>query len=154
MDRALPSEGNISQITNQDIDQSPERIIEHKKVNKCFAGISRIKKETKTTIASTDIDGKICPANKEQNVFSTLKQNKVVIDGVQYHSCHQREYKTKRFDNLNNPCNQCKYKATDKPSLRKHIRPIHEGQRYPCDRCDYKATQTGNLRIHKLKYHV
>ena len=70
MDRAIPSEGNISQITNQEIDQSPERIIEHKKVNKCFAGISRIKKETKTTIASTEIDEKMCPANKEQNIFS------------------------------------------------------------------------------------
>ena len=51
------------------------------------------------------------------------------------------------------PCVKCDYKATERGSLRQHIKSIHEGERYPCKKCDYKATQKGSLRQHIKSIH-
>ena len=48
---------------------------------------------------------------------------------------------------------KCDYKATERGSLRQHIKPIHEGEQYTCEKCDYKATQKGSLRQHIKSIH-
>ena len=48
------------------------------------------------------------------------------------------------------PCNQCDYKPTNKGSLLRHIKSIHEGVKFPCDQCDHKATNKGDFIVFLL----
>ena len=52
------------------------------------------------------------------------------------------------------PCDQCDYKAVQKPSLVRHIKTVHEGVKFPCEECDYKAAQKFTLMRHKKSKHA
>ena len=66
------------------------------------------------------------------------------------------------------PCSQCKYKATERGSLRRHVKikhtthisnlktrveSVHEEVQYAGSECEYKATEKGNLKRHAMKKH-
>ena len=36
------------------------------------------------------------------------------------------------------PCDHCDYKATERGSLLKHIKSLHEGIKFPCEQCDHE----------------
>ena len=50
-------------------------------------------------------------------------------------------------------CVQCHKTYTDRTSLRRHKRSVHEGVKYACDKCDYQAKQQGNLTLHIQSKH-
>ena len=50
-------------------------------------------------------------------------------------------------------CPQCEYKASEKGSLKKHIKSIHEGQKFPCPHCEYKAAAKRSLPAHIKSIH-
>ena len=50
-------------------------------------------------------------------------------------------------------CTQCERHFSDRGSIRRHVKIVHEGIRYPCDRCDYKATQQNHLQTHIKSVH-
>ena len=56
-------------------------------------------------------------------------------------------------EGVNFPCDQCDYKATEKRSLSRHTKSIHEGVKFPCDQCDFKSTQRGDLLRHIKSRH-
>ena len=45
------------------------------------------------------------------------------------------------------------FQATQKGILQKHIKSIHEGQKFPCPLCEYKATEKGSLQKHIKSVH-
>ena len=50
-------------------------------------------------------------------------------------------------------CSQCEYKATQKGTLGRHIKSVHEGQKFQCPQCEYKTTWKGQLQIHIKSIH-
>ena len=55
--------------------------------------------------------------------------------------------------NKSQQCLQCEYKATTKSGLQKHVRSIHEGQKFPCLHCGSTFSQKGNLQTHMKSVH-
>ncbi|XP_014222030.1 GDNF-inducible zinc finger protein 1-like [Trichogramma pretiosum] len=50
-------------------------------------------------------------------------------------------------------CHKCKKTFKHKPSLKHHIKSVHEGIRYPCDICGTKFATKGNLEKHMDSVH-
>ena len=50
-------------------------------------------------------------------------------------------------------CPHCEYKSTEKGSLQRHIKSVHEGKKFPCPQCEYKATVKGDLQRHIKSVH-
>ena len=51
-------------------------------------------------------------------------------------------------------CNICKYSATQKGNLLRHIKSTHfQGKLFFCQLCDYKAAEKSNLSIHLQNVH-
>ena len=80
------------------------------------------------------------------------------------HECTQCEFKATLKQNLQRhirsvhegqkfSCIFCEYKATYKGNLHRHIKSVHEGQKFQCPQCEYKATQKVNLQTHIKSVH-
>ena len=54
-------------------------------------------------------------------------------------------------DNITYSCDQCEYKATQKLSLRTHIKSLHED--FTCDQCEFKEKRKGQLDDHIESIH-
>ena len=50
-------------------------------------------------------------------------------------------------------CLHCDHKATRKDNLQDHIKSIHEGQKFPCPHCEYKAAWNSDLKKHIKSIH-
>ena len=81
------------------------------------------------------------------------------------HQCQQCEFETTQKGNLQRhiksvhdgqkfPCPQCEYKATQKGDLKKHNKSVHAGRKFPCPKCEYKATQKRSLQTHLKSVHT
>ena len=70
-----------------------------------------------------------------REIFTIRKENSSVIISLNYGF----EY--------------CDCKATDKGSLKKHAKYIHNGVEYSCEYCDYKVTEKGSLQRHLKSVH-
>ena len=60
-------------------------------------------------------------------------------------------------EGLRYPCGQCEYEATQKGSLKIHIKSMHhkedeDEKKYACDQCDYRAGVQHRLidNVHRL----
>ena len=49
---------------------------------------------------------------------------------------------------LRYPCDQCKYKATDKSHLRRHKQRVHQGLKHPCELCGQLYSDMSTLKRH------
>ena len=51
------------------------------------------------------------------------------------------------------PCGQCGKQFSQKGSLDEHQRSVHEGVKYPCGQCGKQFSQKGNLARHHKSVH-
>ena len=79
----------------------------------------------------------------QTKTYSNSAKNMQLIDSTQIQRTSEGS-----FD-----CDQCESKFTLKGNLMKHIKSIHEGQKYACNQCDFQATQRGHLKIHRQSMH-
>ena len=50
-------------------------------------------------------------------------------------------------------CFLCEYKTTKQKYLKRHIKSVHEEQKFPCIRCESIFTLKGNLQKHTKSVH-
>ena len=66
------------------------------------------------------------------------------------HSVHSESSQPRPGMLTMNSCNLCEYRTKDLPSLRHHIKSVHEGVRYFCSLCEHMALSQGQP-THNLK---
>ena len=82
-----------------------------------------------------------------------VKKNKCDICGYQVSQKKSlARHKKIVHDGVRFSCRQCNYQATSKGHLAEHKRAFHEGVKYPCGQCNYQATSKGNLAKHKRAF--
>ena len=52
------------------------------------------------------------------------------------------------FVKVKYPCSECQYQSNSNSGLKRHRQNIHEGVKYPCNQCQYEATDRRNLQRH------
>ena len=51
------------------------------------------------------------------------------------------------------PCRQCNYQANKKSQLTEHQKAVHEGVKYPCESCGKQYFQRRSLAVHNRAVH-
>merc|ERR1719334_487842 len=46
------------------------------------------------------------------------------------------------------PCTICKKVFTQSPTMRRHVKMVHEGLRYQCSICEYSSSSKQYLKVH------
>ena len=54
----------------------------------------------------------------------------------------------------NSTCRLCGKVFQGKQSVQRHIKSVHDGEKFPCTQCDYKATYKGHIQTHMKSLHA
>lgn len=84
------------------------------------------------------VDNPLCNISEENSNYNSNQE-----------IAHKKKVKLikTKTETTNNVCNQCGHEFTDKSSLKKHIKTVHEGiKRFKCTQCGWATNQSYDFK--------
>ena len=138
-------------IEESDVKCKPES----SELNKFEMDHHEIKKESMEDTDEMSIPIEI--KNEIDSDCATTSQNLeypcIECNYVATNASNLKRHKESKHEGIRYPCPECNYVAQTAWKLKIHKESKHEGIRYPCPECDYAATTATNLKIHKESKH-